>query len=65
MIMERIYVTKLFLTGNLKGLAIKDSVTGSDAGRLAKFWHVGREYRECGTGSRVRIVDASFQNYAR
>ena len=63
--MTRIYVTKLFLSGNLKGLAIKDSIPGSDAAKLAKFWHIGREYRETGTRARVRIVDASFQNYAR
>lgn len=63
--MERIYVTKLFIDGPLKGLTYHDSVTGSDAARLAKDWCVGTVVRKPVGGSPYRIVDASFQKYAR
>jgi len=62
--MNRIYFTKLFLDGALKGLTYHDSVTGPDAAKLAKTWRIGRTFKPY-AGSSYRIVDASFQKYAR
>jgi hypothetical protein len=63
--MTTIYFTKLFTAGPLKGLTYQDKATGPDVATLAKFYRVGREVKKPIGGSPYRIVDASFQNYAR
>ncbi len=52
--LKTIKVTKLFLSGNLKGLTVVDTisrVSNTDA------WKVGKEYREVVTRNKVRIID--------
>lgn len=61
-----IYFTKLFTGGLLKGLTYQDTATGPDVATLAKQYRIGREVkRPVGGGSPYRIIDASFQSYAR
>lgn len=63
--MHTIYFTKLFTGGVLKGLTYHDQATGADVTALAKQFRIGREIRRPVCGSPYRIVDASFQKYAR
>lgn len=59
--MTRIYYSKLFLSGLLRGLVVPTESWAMTPEEAAARWHVGMEGRDCITKSRFRIVDASFQ----
>jgi len=63
--MFTLYVRKYFTAGPLKGLYYNDKVTGSDMDKLARQWAVGTEVKRPVGCSPYRIVDASFQSFAR
>lgn len=63
--LHTIYFTKLFTGGLLKGLTYQDKATGPDVATLAKQYRIGREVKRPIGGSPYRIIDASFQSYAR
>ena len=59
--MDTIYYTKLFLTGNLKGISINTQVITDFPMKYAK-WTKGKDVI---TGDKFQITCASFQNYSR
>jgi len=63
--MFTLYVRKLFTGGFSKGLTYNDKVTGSDMDKLYRQWKPGTEVKRPAGGSPYRIVDASFQSFAR
>lgn len=63
--MPRIYYSKLFLSGLLKGLVVPTESWAMSEAEAAKRWYIGKEGRDIITKAQYRIVDASFQKYAR
>lgn len=63
--MTTIYFTKRFLTGLLKGLSYKTSITFDTArlAKMAKAYRRGAHGSDCLTGTKWIITDASFQSY--
>jgi hypothetical protein len=60
---QTIYYSKRFLSGNLTGLTVHQSMTASPS-TLANI-RIGAKGKDYGTRARWIIVDASYQNYAR
>jgi hypothetical protein len=62
-----LYCTKLFLDGILKGLTVDFRMSFQSAAEAADWAKRARKGQRdhFGTRSHWRLVDASFQNYAR
>jgi hypothetical protein len=63
--MTTIYFTKKFTSGILTGLSAICSLTYPTATECADAIYVGKKGKDCLTGTRWIVTDASFQNYAR
>ena len=63
--MTRIYFTKRFTGGILKGLSINDSTWFDTPERASKAYHIGKRGRDTITRTPWVITDASFQKYDR
>ena len=61
--MHTIYYTKLFASGNLKGLSVNCEFTASlPTCKRIRLHSTGKDII---TGARYEITDVSFQKYAR
>jgi hypothetical protein len=63
--MHHIYYSKTFITGILKGLTVHSTLTYPTVEHCAKAIYIGKQGRDCITGTKWIITDASFQNYSR
>ncbi len=65
--LHTIYFTKRFVSGILIGLAVNSSITfdGKFLAKMAKRYARGSKGRDCITGDKWIVTDASFQNYVR
>ena len=62
----RVYFTREFTGGILKGLRVIDSVNYPTVEQCAVFIAKGRKgFKKWAYGDANRIIDASFQNYQR
>ena len=59
----RLYFSKRFTSGLLKGITIHGSVYGPPI--TLKHFAIGTKGHDWHSGAKWVIVDASFQNYAR
>jgi len=58
-----IYFSKLFLSGDLKGITVHSQLTGSPS--TCRRIQIHKEGKDIITKARYRIVDAAYQKYTR
>ena len=65
--MYKLYFTKQFTNGTLKGLIYMDSLSFSTKESAAAFdrKHRTKDHKDRFGGAKWRIIDSSFQNYKR
>ena len=61
--LRTIYYSKLFLSGNLKGITVHCEMTGSPITLSRIKMH--KEGKEVITNAKYRITDVSYQKYTR